>query len=78
MPDVDEPDHIELTAAEYVLGVLGAEEHAAARDRVASEPAFAHHVQAWERRLTPLVLQVPEVEPPTWEWPGIAARLPAP
>jgi anti-sigma-K factor RskA len=76
MPDVDEPDHIELTAAEYVLGVLGAEEHAAARDRAASEPAFAHHVQAWERRVTPLILQVPEVAPPASVWPRIAAGLP--
>jgi anti-sigma-K factor RskA len=44
-------DRQELTAAEYVLGVLGAEERRRAEFRIASEPRFAAEVAYWEVRL---------------------------
>src|SRR5215813_1852467 len=50
-PDTDDIDGL---SAEYVLGTLDAEERAAARARIASDPAFAASVAAWERRLSPL------------------------
>ena len=52
-------DRQDLTAAEYVLGVLGAEERRRAEFRIASEPRFAAEVAYWEARLGPLAERVP-------------------
>jgi anti-sigma-K factor RskA len=41
-------------AAEYVLGTLDLSERLAAQSRIASDPAFAAAVQAWENRLSGL------------------------
>src|SRR5215472_18990042 len=41
-------------AAEYALGTLDDDERAKARARIATDPAFATQVAAWERRLSPL------------------------
>ena len=40
-----------LIAAEYVLGVLGAEERREVERRLAQEPALASEVAFWEERL---------------------------
>ncbi|HTI67279.1 MAG TPA: anti-sigma factor [Caulobacteraceae bacterium] len=68
----------DLTAGEYVLGVLDAAESAIARRRIATEPTFAAEVAYWEGRLLPLVEQVPPATPRTAVWEAIASRLTAP
>jgi anti-sigma-K factor RskA len=70
-------DRQELSAAEYVLGVLAPEERRRAEFRIASEPRFAVEVAYWEARLGPLAESVPAVAPPATVWDGIEARLAA-
>src|SRR4249919_3956222 len=70
-------DRQDLTAAEYVLGVLGAEERRRAEFRIASEPRFAAEVAYWEARLGRLADGVPAVAPPATVWDGIEARMSA-
>jgi anti-sigma-K factor RskA len=70
-------DRHELTAAEYVLGVLGPAERRAAEFRIASEPKFAAEVSFWEARLGGLAEAVPAVVPPSKVWDGIEAMLSA-
>lgn len=65
----------DLTAGEYVLGVLDAAESAIVRRRIATEPAFAAEVAGWEERLVPLIDQVAPVTPPASLWEAIAERL---
>lgn len=54
----------ELIAAEYVLGVLPAQERQEAARRILSDQAFARLVEAWEERLGPLAESYPSIEPP--------------
>jgi anti-sigma-K factor RskA len=61
----------ELRAAEYVLGTLDARERAELEREVAVDPEAASRVQAWERRLAPLLGAVPSVPPP----PRVRAAL---
>jgi anti-sigma-K factor RskA len=68
-------DSQDFTAAEYVLGVLGAEDRRKAEFRIASEPKFAAEVAFWEARLGGLADAVPPVAPPASVWNGIEARL---
>lgn len=65
----------DLLAAEFALGTLEGAERAEAALRIARDPAFAHAVAAWERRLAPLAALAPEVPPPDSVWTGIAATL---
>lgn len=67
----------ELLAAEYALGVLAGADHAAAKQRVARDQAFARLVNEWEQRLAPWAAGIPEVAPPARLWNSIAAALPA-
>lgn len=64
--DHNEPERgsDDLVAAEYVLGVLPADERQAAARRIDSDPAFARLVDSWELRLSPLAADYDEVEPP--------------
>lgn len=64
-------------AAELALRLLEGPEEAAARARVAADPAFAAEVAAWEARLGGLIDEVPPAPPPESLWRGIVARLPA-
>lgn len=59
-----EPEDDETLAAEYVLGVLGESERAAASARVAADPAFAQRVAEWETRLSGMNSEFAEVKPP--------------
>jgi anti-sigma-K factor RskA len=68
-------DPAELTAAEYVLGVLETAENTLARRRAASEAGFAARVEAWEDRLVPMVGDIPEVRPPAGLWRGVEDSL---
>ena len=72
-PDLPEE---EAFAAEHALGVLNAGERAAAELRMAREPAFAAHVEAWRERLAPMLATILAVEPSTRVWPRIERGLP--
>lgn len=72
-PDLPEE---EAFAAEHALGVLNAGERAAAELRMAREPAFAAHVEAWRERLAPMLAAIPAVEPSSGVWPRIERGLP--
>src|SRR5262249_31672800 len=66
-----------LIAAEYVLGVLGAEERREVERRLAQEPALASEVAFWEERLGVLADAVAPVTPPQHTWSQIDAAIPA-
>ena len=66
-----------LVAAEYVLGVLGAEERREVERRLAQEPALASEVAFWEERLGVLADAVAPVTPPQHTWSQIEAAIPA-
>ncbi len=53
----------DLLAAEYVLGVLPAEERRIASRRIDAEPDFARLVDSWEVHLSPLAAGYRDVEP---------------
>jgi anti-sigma-K factor RskA len=80
----DDIDHIapedegRVLAAEYVLGVLGAEERRAVEKRMAEEAAFAREVADWEERLGGMASYVTPVTPPAQTWMRIEASLGAP
>jgi anti-sigma-K factor RskA len=58
------PEDMEELAAEFALGSLPPSERQEAEALMASEPAFAELVKAWERRLIPLALALEPVEAP--------------
>lgn len=68
-------DRSDFSAAEYVLGVLSAEDRRAAEFRIASEPKFAAEVAFWEARLGGLADSVAPVTPPADVWQSIERRL---
>ncbi|HQT76495.1 MAG: hypothetical protein B7Z80_08350 [Rhodospirillales bacterium 20-64-7] len=73
----DAPDR-DLLAAEYVLGTLEGDEADQAAHLLATDPAFADAVHAWQERLAPLAACVPAVEPPAEIWDRIeATTMPA-
>jgi anti-sigma-K factor RskA len=80
----DDIDHIapedegRVLAAEYVLGVLGAEERRAVEKRIAEEASFAREVADWEERLGPMASYVTPVTPSAQNWMRIEALLGAP
>lgn len=65
----------DLLAAEYVVGVLSADDRTGVQRRIAAEPAFAAEVETWEERLTPLLAEVPPETPPRVVWRRISAQL---
>jgi anti-sigma-K factor RskA len=65
----------DLFAAEYVLGVLPAEERQIASRRIDTETGFARLVDGWEVHLSPLAAGYPEVEPPASVKPAVDRRL---
>src|SRR5690606_32986295 len=65
----------DVLAAEYVLGVLSAEERQAAARRVEAEPDFARLVDGWQARLSPLDAGYDEVAPPASVKAALDARL---
>lgn len=74
----DPGDGGKLIAAEYVLGVLGAEERRELERRLEQEPALAAEVAFWEARLTGLADTVAPVAPPQATWPRIEAAIAEP
>jgi anti-sigma-K factor RskA len=74
----DPGDGGKLIAAEYVLGVLGAEERRELERRLEQEPALAAEVAFWEARLTGLADAVAPVAPPQATWSRIEAAIEEP
>jgi anti-sigma-K factor RskA len=70
-----EPEGDDLFAAEYVLGVLAADEREIASRRIDADAAFARLVDAWEARLSPMAAVYPETEPPIRVKEAIDRRL---
>jgi anti-sigma-K factor RskA len=75
---IDPADGGKIIAAEYVLGVLGAEERREVERRLAHEPALASEVAFWEERLGVLADAVAPVAPPQHTWSQIEAAIHAP
>lgn len=69
-PEGDDP-----VAAEYVLGVLPADERLAVARRIEMDRDFAHLVDAWEARLSPLSDAYVETPPPEGAKAAIDRRL---
>jgi len=65
----------DLLAAEYVLGVLAADERQIASGRIDAETGFARLVDSWEVHLSPMAAAYAEVEPPATIKPAIDRRL---
>ena len=65
----------DLLAAEYVLGVLAADERQLASGRIDAETGFARLVDSWEVHLSPMAAAYAEVEPPATIKPAIDRRL---
>jgi anti-sigma-K factor RskA len=62
-------------AGEYVLGLLDAAEHAMAKARVATDPAFAAEIDAWRSRLASMADGADEAAP-DHIWANIEQALP--
>jgi anti-sigma-K factor RskA len=75
---IDPADSGRLVAAEYVLGVLGAEERREVERRLPQEPALAAEVAFWEERLGSLADAIPPVMPSSATWSRIEAKLATP
>ena len=74
---INPADRGKSIAAEYVLGVLGADERREVERRLAHEPALASEVAFWEERLGVLADAVAPVTPPRHTWSKIEAAIPA-
>ena len=61
-----------VTAADFVMGLLDDVDHAAAERRLATEPSFAQAVSAWRERLADLDLTAEEAPPSPALWQRIA------
>ncbi|MDA7428664.1 anti-sigma factor [Primorskyibacter aestuariivivens] len=73
--DAEYPEDDAALAAEYVLGLLDAEETRAFERRVMTERALQDLVEAWQVHFADLADDLPETVPPAAVWTGIQARL---
>lgn len=69
------PPSDDLRAGEYVLGVLDEQARRDAQERMATDPAFARLVHAWEERLAPLLNEATTTQPGSHVWPRIRTQL---
>lgn len=70
------PDRaLDALAAEYVLGTLSAHEAATVVRVMATDPALAAAVAAWEQRFAPLARLADEEAPPPDLWDRIERRI---
>lgn len=67
-------DAVDDIAGEYVLGTLDAGERRAFERRLLTEPSAVAAVAAWQERLSPLLLAVPEIAPPPALWDRIGTQ----
>jgi anti-sigma-K factor RskA len=70
-----EPEGDDIVAAEYVLGVLPADERATATRRIDSDGVFARLVDKWEVYFAPLAAAYQAIEAPAGVKPAIDRRL---
>lgn len=70
--DIDGED---LSAAEFVLGLLAPDERQAAESRIRRDVAFADEVAQWEARFAPWLQAVVPVEAPSDLWQRIRSTL---
>lgn len=71
-PDYEGDDQL---AAEYVIGVLSADERRTAAERIETDLDFARLVDVWQQRLSPLNAGYDEVQPPASLKTALDARL---
>ena len=71
----DGPDGDRILVGEFVLGLLGADEHQLVARRIAGEPALASEMALWQSRLSSLDGQFAEAAPPARVWPALERRL---
>ncbi|WP_250475017.1 anti-sigma factor [Caballeronia sp. GAFFF1] len=65
----------DLRCAEYALGVLDAQARAALEADLTRDPELVRTLEAWQRRLAPLVDEIPAIEPPGRVWTRIRDDL---
>src|SRR5262245_5758067 len=75
---IDPANGGKVIAAEYVLGVLGAEERREIERRLPHEPALAAEVAVWGGRLGVLADAAAPVAPPQHTWSQIEAAIQSP
>ena len=75
LDDIVPEDESRTLAAEYVLGVLSAEERRAVETRMAEDASFAREVAEWEERLGGMASYVIPATPPAQTWRRIEASL---
>ena len=75
MNTIDDNDRNHLRYAEYVLGVLGADERAAVAHEIATHDEAAIAVSLWQRHLAPLAEDIPTQSPPSEVWERIVRTL---
>lgn len=71
----DEPDNLDLIAAEYVLGTLAGGARRRFERQLAGDPFAARRVRAWEDRFVLLALRLAPVAPSPAVWVGISRRI---
>ncbi|MDR7269285.1 anti-sigma-K factor RskA [Pelomonas saccharophila] len=75
MIDLRDPAERDAAAGEYVLGTLGAEDHAAVAAALPHDAALRADVYAWQDRMLPLSAQVAAAEPTTAVWRRLSLAL---
>lgn len=68
-------DDDDLRLAEYVLGVLTAEERKEVESRIETDPDHALALDRWNQRLAPLCEAIPDAQPPGYLWARICGEL---
>jgi anti-sigma-K factor RskA len=74
----DEPENLDLLAAEYVIGTLGGLARRSFERRRRRDPFVDRRVRAWEARFAQLSLRLRPVAPSTAVWPAIEGRIGVP
>jgi len=71
----DEPENLDLLAAEYVLGTLRGPARRSFERRRRREPFVDRRIGAWEERFAWLALRLKPVAPSADVWPAIQRRI---
>jgi len=71
----DEPENLDLLAAEYVIGTLQGRARQSFERRQRRDPFVARRVNAWEERFAQLSLRLVPVAPSAGVWPAIERRI---
>jgi anti-sigma-K factor RskA len=74
MPE-DQVNDLKILAGEYVLGTLQGQERIDFEQRLQTDPLLQGEVDAWQRRLDPMLDCIEPVTPPAALWEQIARRI---